>query len=107
MVWSPPVTSYPSVSRAMTSLADICKHESSPQRKVRFMLRNTHEPHVFRQSNGDGTDEVVAGDFSPFNVIVISNGSASVEPSVGKEYDNHMYYSFGAILPSDATVTTA
>lgn len=68
------------------------------------MLRNTTHPHIFSQDNEDGTQEVVIGDFNPFNVIVVSNGNASVIPAECGRYESHDYYSYADILPSEAEV---
>jgi hypothetical protein len=64
------------------------------------MSRN-QDPIVFTQDNEDGTREVVAGDFSPFNIIVISNAGTSVVPA---ERDHYGFYSYGDTLPGDADV---
>ncbi len=65
------------------------------------MLRNATVPHIFSQDNEDGTKEVVAGDFDPFTVIIVQDGSASVTPA---EKGNYGYYSYGETLPSDVKV---
>jgi hypothetical protein len=68
------------------------------------MPRNESQPVIFSLSNDDGTKEVVAGDFSPFNVIVLSNSGASAIPA---ECDQYGFYSYGATLPCDAQVEAA
>jgi len=56
------------------------------------------------EDNGDGTKEADIGSFSPFNVIVIQNGTgASVIPA---ERISASFYSYGDTLPSDVDVRT-
>lgn len=53
------------------------------------------------EPNQDGTVDHQIGSFSPFNVIVVSNGDTSVIPA---ERISGGFYGYGDTLPSDVDV---
>lgn len=65
------------------------------------MARNDDPIIVLNDPNEDDTTDYQFGSMSPFDVVVIRNGSESTIPAQRTGYH---FYSYGGTLPSDAVV---
>lgn len=65
------------------------------------MPRNDDPIIVLNEPNDDNTTEYQCGSMSPFDVVVIRNGS---ESTIQAQRTGYHFYSYGDTLPSDAVV---